>query len=165
MALRTIHDRLREDPALHDPAYDPVHCDFNPVIDNHGAAVNMTVPRATVRVKFRYSAGIDPEHIVAAVREAAKAAKLKLVEKADGKPPELPADHRLVRMASELTGNPPCTAPYGTDGSVLQALAPCLVMGPGDIAVAHTPHESVRLSALAAAVPVFQRMAERMARG
>jgi acetylornithine deacetylase/succinyl-diaminopimelate desuccinylase-like protein len=35
-------------------------------------------------------------------------------------------------------------------------------MGPGDIAEAHTPAEKLRLSDLVAAIPVFQRVAERM---
>ncbi len=163
--LRAIHDRLRTDPSLQDLAYEPPFSDFNPVIDNHGAAVNVTVPRATVRVKFRYSAGIDPGPIVAAVQEAADKSNLKLSQRSEGGPPELPAEHRLIRAATELTGLMARTAPYGTDASVLQALAPCLVMGPGDIGVAHSPHECVSLSELAGAVPLFQRMAELMARG
>ena len=164
-ALRVIHDRLRTDPALLDVAYDPPFSDFNPVIDNHGAAVNVTVPRATVRIKFRYSASVDPAPIVEAVREAANKFGLKLSDKREGRPPELPADHPLISAAAELTGHAPRTAPYGTDASELQALAPCIVMGPGNIAVAHTPHEAVSVTELANAVPLFQRMAEKMARG
>ena len=163
-ALRNIHERLRTEPAWQDPAYDPAFSDFNPVIDNSGTAVNVTVPRATVRVKFRYSAGVDPAPIIAAVRDAAAIAKLKLTERREGSPPELPADHPLIRTATDLTGNPARTVPFGTDASELQALAPCLIMGPGDIAAAHSPHEAVSLSALAQAVPLFQRMAELMAR-
>jgi acetylornithine deacetylase/succinyl-diaminopimelate desuccinylase-like protein len=164
-SLRTIHERLRTEPELQDPAYDPPFSDFNLVIDNHGTAVNVTVARATVRVKFRYSAGVDPAPIVAAVQEAAAHGRLKLTEKREGSPPELPADHRLIRTAVDLTGKSARTAPYGTDASVLQELAPCLIMGPGDIAMAHTPHEAISVRALAEAVPVFQRMAELMARG
>lgn len=165
VALRAIYDRLRTDPELQDLAYDPVFSDFNPVIDNFGTAVNVTVPKATVRVKFRYSASIDPAPVVEAVRKAAAAAGLKMVERQEGGPPELPADHPLIAAAVELTGNAARTAPYGTDASELQMIAPCVVLGPGDITLAHTPHEEVSLSALAAAVPLFQRMAERMARG
>lgn len=163
--LRRIYDRLRSDPTLQDPNYDPAFSDFNPVIDNYGAAVNVTVPKATVRIKFRYSKGLDPAPIVEAVRTAAANAGLKLSEKREGSPPELPADHPVIATAVELTGTPARTAPYGTDASELQAIAPCIVLGPGDIGVAHTPHEAVSLSALAGAVPLFQRMAERLARG
>lgn len=163
--LRRIFDRLRSDPAMLDANYDPPFSDFNPVIDNHGAAVNVTVPKATVRIKYRYSAGVEPEPVIDAVRAAAAAAGMKLAEKREGVPPELPLDHPLIHIAGELTGQAPRTAPYGTDASELQTIAPCVVMGPGDIKVAHTPHETVSISALAGAVPLFQRMAERLARG
>lgn len=162
--LRDIHERLRRDPALQDAAYEPVFSDFNPVIDNHGTAVNVTVPKATVRVKFRYSASIDPTPIIQAVQRAADDAHMALRVKMEGRPPELPADHPLIRAAVELTGRPARTAPYGTDAAELQELAPCLILGPGDITAAHTPHEAVNLRALAEAVPLFQRMAETMIR-
>ena len=55
------------------------------------------------------------------------------------------------------------TAPFGTDASILQAIAPCVVMGPGDIGVAHKPDEAVRLAELVAAVPMFQALATRLA--
>ena len=165
MELRRIYDRLRTDTLLQDTNYDPPFSDFNPVIDNFGSAVNVTVPKAVVRVKFRYSAGVDPAPVVEAVRWAAEAAGLKLEERQEGPPPELALDHPLIREAVELTGREARTAPYGTDASELQALAPCVVLGPGNIAMAHTPHESVQLADLAGSVPVFQRMAERFARG
>ena len=83
----------------------------------------------------------------------------------EGRPPELPADHPLIRLAAELTGTSPQTAPYGTDASELSALAPCVVLGPGDIGLAHRPGEHVPLAELAAAVPLFRLLAERMAAG
>ncbi len=163
--LRRIHDRLRHDPALHDAQYDPPFSDFNPVIDNYGAAINMTVPKAAVRIKFRYSAGVDPAPIIDEVRTAARAAGLRLSERREGSPPELPATHPLIRRAADITGRAPRTAAYGTDASVLQALAPCVVLGPGDIAAAHSPRESISLSALADAVTLFGRMASEFAPG
>ena len=61
--MKTVFDRLRTDRSLQDDAYDPPFSDFNVVIDNHGAAINVTVPLATARIKFRYSAAIDPTPI------------------------------------------------------------------------------------------------------
>ncbi|MDE2517128.1 MAG: M20/M25/M40 family metallo-hydrolase [Rhodospirillales bacterium] len=153
--MKTVFARLREDPALQDAAYDPPFSDFNLVIDNHGAAVNVTVPLATARIKFRRSARVDPAPVVQAVREAAARAGLRLTEATEGRPPELPEDHPLVALCANRVGAAARTAPYGTDASELQAIAPCVVLGPGDIGVAHKPGESVSVAALEAAVPVF----------
>jgi len=161
--MKTMFERLRNDTKLQDPDYDPVFSDFNLVIDNHGAAVNVTVPKATARIKFRYSAKVDPTPVLNAVHDAAKRAGIELTEAREGFPPELPVEHPMVRLCSDIVGTPPTTAPYGTDASELQALAPCVVLGPGDIAQAHTPTECVRLDALERAVPVFIRLAERAA--
>ena len=58
--MKSMFERLRTDTALQDADYTPPFSDFNLVIDNHGAAVNVTVPKATARIKFRYSARVDP---------------------------------------------------------------------------------------------------------
>jgi acetylornithine deacetylase/succinyl-diaminopimelate desuccinylase-like protein len=160
--MKAVFERLRSDASLQDPEYDPPFSDFNVIIDNHGAAVNVTVPVATARIKFRYSAKVDPAPVLEAVRAAATRSGVAVTEAREGFPPELPVDHPFVRLCVETTGVAARTAPYGTDASELQAIAPCVVLGPGDIAVAHTPFEVVRVADLAAAVPVFMRLAERM---
>ena len=161
--MRAIHQRLRTDPSLQDADYDPPFSDFNLIVDNHGTAVNVTVPKATATIKFRYSAKIDPTPVVDAVRDAARRAGLALSEAREGRPPELAHDHPFVRLCSEVVGAAPSVAPYGTDASELQALAPCVILGPGDIAVAHRPVECVSIDELAAAVPLFMRIAEKLA--
>ena len=158
--MRAIHDRLRQDPALQDPAYDPPFCDFNLVVDNHGTAVNVTPALATCRIKFRVSRAVDPAPILAEVRAAAEHAGVALTVAAEGRPPELAAGHPLVRLAEALTGHTAATAPFGTDASELQALAPCVVLGPGGIGTAHTPRECVAVADLAAAVAIFVRLLE-----
>jgi len=155
--MRAIHERLRTDPALRDTDYDPPFSDFNLVLDNHGTAVNVTAARATARIKFRSSHAVPPGPILELVREAASRAGIGLEIVAEGPPPELPSNHPLIRLATALTGLPAGTAPYGTDASELQAIAPCVILGPGGIATAHTPHECVNIAALAAAVPLFAR--------
>ena len=158
--MRGLSQRLRDDPAFRDAAYDPPFPDFNLVIDNHGTAVNVTVARATCRIKFRRSRGLRPEPVLEAVRAAAGRAGLALEIVAEGEAPELPADHPLVRLCAELSGRAPATVPFGTDAVELQALAPCVVLGPGDIAFAHTPEERVPVADLAAAVPLMARFLE-----
>src|SRR6202012_4602021 len=115
MEMRALHERLRQEPALNDEPYDPPFSDFNLVLDNHGAAVNVTVPKATATIKFRYSAKVDPQPVLQAVREAAARLDIAVAEAREGFPPELPADHPLVRLCVEVSGKPAATAPYGTD--------------------------------------------------
>ncbi len=165
VAMKQVFERLRSDASLQDRDYNPPFSDFNVVIDNHGAAMNVTVPKATARIKFRYSAKIDPSPVLQAVHDAASRHGIDVSEAREGFPPELPAEHPLVRLCADVAGKPAGTAPYGTDASELQAIAPCVVLGPGDIAEAHTPAEKVRVADLAAAVPVFMLLAERSATG
>ena len=100
MDMKAIYEMLRADPKYHDTAYDPPFNDFNPIIDNHGAAVNVTVPKATAVIKFRYSAKTDPAPIQRMVREAAKLYGLTLTEAFEGDPPELPESHPFVQLCS-----------------------------------------------------------------
>lgn len=165
MEMKGVFERLRTDTSLQDTDYDPPFSDFNLIIDNHGAPMNMTVPKATARIKFRYSAKVDPAPVLQAVYGAAERFGIAVSEAREGFPPELPAEHPFVKLCVAASGAEPRTAPYGTDASELQAIAPCVVLGPGDIAEAHTPTEKVRLQELADAVPLFMRLAERVARG
>jgi acetylornithine deacetylase len=162
MEMRTIHARLRTDPGLQDGAYDPPFSDFNLVVDNHGTAVNVTVPKATAIIKFRYSAKVDPRPVADMVRAAAQRAGLALTEAREGDPPELPQTHPFVQLCSQMVGAAPGLAPYGTDASELQALAPCVILGPGDIGQAHAPDECVSIADLAAAVPLFMQLAQEI---
>ena len=90
MDMRALHERLRNDADLQDPDYDPPFSDFNLVLDNHGSAVNVTVPKATATIKFRYSAKVDPQPVADIVRDAARRGGLALSEAREGGPPELP---------------------------------------------------------------------------
>src|SRR5271166_69904 len=118
MEMKAVSERLRSDTSLQDPDYDPPFSDFNVVIDNHGAATNVTVPKATARIKFRYSAKVDPAPVLQAVYGAASRFGIAVGEAREGFPPELPADHPLVRMCVDLVGKPAGTAPFGTAASV-----------------------------------------------
>jgi len=156
--MKALSERLRTDSTLHDAAYNPPFSDFNLILDNHGAAVNVTVPKATARIKFRYSRSIDPTPVVQAVEAAAERAGIALTVVRQGRPPETPADHPFVRAAEAATGHQAETRPFGTDASELQEVAPCVILGPEVMDTAHSPRECARIERLAAAVPLFHRI-------
>ena len=97
------------------------------------------------------------------VHEAATRHDVTVTEAEEGMPPELHADHPFVLQCADVAGQPATTAPFGTDASILQNIAPCVVIGPGDIDVAHKPAEAVRISDLAAAISVFRALALKLA--
>ncbi|MFC7542838.1 hypothetical protein ACFQU2_29885 [Siccirubricoccus deserti] len=55
------------------------------MIDNHGTAVNVTVPVASCRIKFRSSHSVPPAPILAQVRAAAERAGVELTLAAEGR--------------------------------------------------------------------------------
>ena len=60
------------------------------MIDNHGTAVNVTVPKATARIKFRLQPrGPRADRGRGAGRRRARGIALR---RRRGRPPELPAD-------------------------------------------------------------------------
>jgi acetylornithine deacetylase len=159
--MRALHYQLREDSRFHDPAYDPPFSDLNFTLDNYGTPNNITVPKATCRIKFRYCKSFDPEWVVETIQQAARAHGLALHIKREASPPELPEQHPLVRLGVELSGQPATVAGLGTEASELKVLAPVIVLGPGWIEDAHKPTERIAIAELERAVGIYSRFVAR----
>jgi acetylornithine deacetylase len=81
-------------------------------------------------------------------------------------PFETPADAEIVRACEALTGFTAGTVAFGTEAPYLSSLGlSTVVMGPGDIAVAHQPNEHIALDALPSAVDTLARLIERFCGG
>ena len=80
-----------------------------------------------------------------------------------GTPPfETAATAEIVRAACELTGHEPGVVAFGPEGPYLTQLgAETVICGPGDIARAHQPDESVDLASLPPAVDLIERLVRR----
>lgn len=69
-----------------------------------------------------------------------------------------PPDHPLVRAVQAASGDARLRAfPAWTDGALLSAFAgvPCVVLGPGSLALAHTPDEWVALDEVQRAAEIY----------
>lgn len=156
--LRALYYTLRQDPRYHDPAYTPPFSDLNFTLDNYGTPNNITVPKATCRIKFRYCKSFDPEWVVETIQQSARRHGLSLHIRREASPPELPPDHPLVRLGEQVSGRPATVAGLGTEASELKALAPVIVLGPGRIEDAHKPTEHIAITELERAVGVYARL-------
>lgn len=77
-------------------------------------------------------------------------------------PPDAPIARTALEACSAITGQArPAGAPYGTDASELARAIPCVVLGPGDIAQAHTSDEWVDVEQVAEAAEIYAEIAMR----
>ncbi len=79
---------------------------------------------------------------------------------------DTPVDAPIVGAAlgacqTILGSSQPAGAPYGTDASELAQAMPCVVLGPGDIAQAHTSDEWVDVEQVAQAAEIYAELAMR----
>ena len=72
-------------------------------------------------------------------------------------------DSRVVQEALRVTGKRKAkTVPYGTDGMIFGKTMELVVMGPGNIAQAHTTQEWIARDQLLKGAEVFAQMVRRL---
>ncbi len=81
-----------------------------------------------------------------------------------GVPPfETPAGAAIVKAVEELTGHAAEAVSFGTEGPFLNALGmETIVLGPGDIAVAHQPNECLPRARIAPMIELLERTIRRL---
>lgn len=141
-----------------------------------GVAVNVVPEICTITIDRRLLPGESPDavlvwidHLLADLRAAeptfaAEREAPFLVDAALETPPDAPIVAAVLGARNALLGpSAPVGAPYGTDGSKLaRGGVPTLVLGPGDIAQAHTADEWVELAQVAQAAQIYAASALAM---
>lgn len=130
-----------------------------------GDAVNQVPASAWAELDYRYLPGMTEEQIVRTLHEAARQARERArVEVVSHHPPfETSPEEPLVQRAAKAlaaTGIVPRLVglPYGTEASRFAPHAACLILGPGERALAHTPRESIRVEDLRRGTAVYARL-------
>ncbi len=122
-----------------------------------GSAINVVPDRCIVEIGVRLLPGMTADPLVERVRNAVVAAAAPLVPEiemlSDSPPLLLAADAPILRHLTALVGQEEETSvSFATDAGWLALLGiDCAIWGPGTIAVAHKPNESLPKAELAAA--------------
>lgn len=160
--MKAMHDELERDPKWHDPRFDPPTMTWNIGINDHTAAVNITPPQSVCTVYFRPMPGQDADSLVARAKQAAERCGLEFRQAAGGPSLYVDPESPFVQETLQLAGRTkPQTVPYGTDGVMFGELTNLVVLGPGDIAQAHTHDEWIALDQLDQGTTLYARMIER----
>ena len=147
--MKKIHDDTLRDPAWQDPSFDPPGISWNIGINDHTRALNVTAAESVCTVYFRPAPGHDASSLIDRSRKLAEGLGLEFEMLWAGRPLYVDPKSDFVREAVALTGSAePGTVCYGTDGAALTDLRELLVLGPGDIAQAHTRDEWILLDQL-----------------
>ena len=152
-----LHQELIAQDEYHDDDFEPPYPDWNIVIDNFDTAPNVTVPKSSCTINFRYSQRLDPEPIIRRVESSARSNDVDLSYWSSGAPLLTPPDSTLVQLALETTGEDRAVSvPYRTDACVLSPALQCIVLGPGSHLQAHTVGEWVSIKQLYKAVKSYE---------
>jgi len=160
--MKAMHDELERDPNWQNADFDPPGVSWNIGINDHTSAVNITAPQSVCTVYFRPMPGQDGDSLIARSRAVARRHGLDFQLGHTDKPLYVDPQSPFVKSVLELAEKPAAhTVAYGTDGVAFGELKGLLVLGPGDIAQAHTHDEWISLEQLQLGTDLYSRLIER----
>jgi len=165
--IETIADRLRSDEH---PAFDPPFTTLNVGLIRGGTAKNVIAGECKFTLEWRPIPGQGPEkllELLSAAIEEEKKSDPELVFEVDAARTdqgyETSANSRLVTLLEQLTGQKTGTVAFGTEAAQMTGLgAEAVVMGPGDIRVAHRTGEFVPVNELEQCVRILAKSLEEL---
>ena len=154
--------RFKSDEAFMNHEFDPPTNGFNMILNDGGTASNVTAARTQCTLSLRTMPDDHHQEALALITERAKAHNLEVSLRGSG-PFYIAPDAPVVQVALAATGLPAAqTVPFGTEALVFQEHTQPVVLGPGNIAQAHTVGEYIDVAQLQQAVDVYARMIERV---
>jgi acetylornithine deacetylase len=166
-AIETIAKKLSTEQH---PAFDPAYTTLNVGLVQGGTAKNVIAGDCRFTLEWRPIPGQDAGKLLDLLNAAIDDQKRRDPEficevdaaRAD-EGFETPANSPVVKMLEELTGNAAGTVAFGTEATQMAELgADAVVLGPGDIRVAHRTGEFVPVAELEACVNILQQAIARL---
>lgn len=155
--MAVLNKEFQTDTSFMNQEFHPPTNGFNMIFEDDGAA-NITAATASCTLTFRAMPDARCEEIIDIITDKATGYGFE-VQSRFSQAVYTDTDSALVKAACQATDNfHPETVPYGTDGFHFRSLMKLVILGPGDIAVAHTVGESVAVAQLEEAVDIYKHM-------
>jgi acetylornithine deacetylase len=144
--------------------FKPPHSELSIGINDHNRATNISPVQSICTLNYRPMPGVDTDGLLDKIRQSAKKHGVKLAVLHHGQPLYTALDDPLVGTALKLTGKrKAATVAYGTDGmAYVKKMKRMVVIGPGDIAQAHTVDEWIELDQLHKGVDLYTRFIDHV---
>jgi acetylornithine deacetylase len=152
------------------PAFDPSYTTLNVGLVHGGTAKNVIAGECRFTLEWRPIPGQDPKRLLDLLATAIEEEKTRdpdFVCEVDAARAdvgfETSPDSDLVTMLEELSGLQAGTVAFGTEAAQMTELgADAVVLGPGDIRVAHRTGEFVPVAELEACVTILRQAIEQL---
>lgn len=148
--------QFKKDRRFMDADFQPPTNGFNITINDGGCPANVTAAKTVAQFNFRTMPAVATAEVQDHICARAQAHGFE-VETGGWDAVDTPRNAPVIRLGEQLTGLDAATVPYGTDALVFQAHVPLLILGPGNIAQAHTIGEWVEIEQLQRAVPIYEK--------
>lgn len=160
--MAELAQRFRREERFMNFEFDPPTNGFNMVLDDGGCKANVTAAKTVCTLSLRAMPDAHTGDAVDLIEARARAHGLE-VESRSFNPFHVAPDADIVQAALRASGHTRAvTVPYGTEAVWYQAHAATVVLGPGNIAQAHTVGEWIALDQLHQAVAVYGRLVEEL---
>ena len=162
--MKKINDLVLSSRRYRNDEFKPAHSEWSISVNDHNVAMNISPVESECRISYRLMPGIDVQPLIERTKNAARKYGLKCQVSRLGQPLYTQPDSPLVRTALKITGTRKLlTVPYGTDGiAFCTKMKQLIVMGPGDIAQAHTVDEWIELEELRRGVEIYRRFIDHV---
>ena len=162
--MKKLNEQVLSARRYRNEEFTPPHSELSIGINDHNRATNITPVQSVCTLNYRPMPGIDTESLIEQIRSSAKKHGLAFDLRHHGRPLYTAADSQLVRTALKLAGKrKSTTVAYGTDGmAFIKKMKQMVVLGPGNIAQAHTVDEWIELDQLHKGVDLYTRFIERV---
>ena len=159
--LLEINQRTQSEPRYLDGRFDPPTLSWNFGVSDGCTAVNITPEKSVAWASLRPMPEIDGTDLIELAASRARSLGLEFKLFPGGGPFWSDPDSDCIREFCKLAGGSPKTVCYGTDGGEFDELRHRVVIGPGDIAQAHTTDEWIELDQLQRGAELYAKAIRR----
>lgn len=156
--MAELAKQLKTDESFMNHEFDPPTNGFNMILDDGGCKPNVSAAKTVCTLSFRPMPNDRSDDIIEQVTESAQKYGFE-IESRKGTPFYISPDAEIVQAGLKATGvEQPGTVPFGTDAHTFKNHLELVILGPGNIAQAHTVGEWIEITQLEAAVGVYKQM-------
>ena len=153
---------FQSDARFQNPEFSPPTNGFNITINDGGTKANVTAAKTVCTMSIRAMTNDNHEEAVGMIIAAAEKYGLDVTRRSM-KPFYNQPDAEIIQSACRATDIPKAvTVPYGTEASGYQEHLQAVILGPGNIAQAHTVGEWIDVGQLQESVGVYGKMIEEL---